>query len=54
MRMNMSYRWAILSLGLLAGSVAESANKVVTVSQVTSDVVIADDVDYHITDNASI
>ena len=50
--MNMSYRWAILSLGLLAGSVAESANKVVTVSQVTSDVVIADDVDYHITDNA--
>lgn len=52
MRMNMSYRWAILSLGLLAGSVAESANKVVTVSQVTSDVVIADDVDYHITDSA--
>ena len=47
----MSYRWAILSLGLLAGSVAESANKVVTVGQVTSDVVIADDVDYHITDN---
>lgn len=50
MHMNICFRWAMSLLGMMTVSAAMAANTVTTVNKVTSDVVISDDVDYHITD----
>lgn len=49
--MNICFRWAMSLLGMMTVSAALAANTVTAVDKVTSDVVIAEDIDYHITDS---
>ena len=51
MHMNICFRWAMSLLGMMTVSAALAANTVTAVDKVTSDVIIAEDIDYHITDS---